>query len=1120
LLAAFVLWSVNETYPEQFPIELDREFYEFLVTEKFPINESRLSRQLRGIPEDPTQSTGGNYLVCEPTEAMEIEHREPALESPEVKAIAFYLPQFHRIPENDKWWGDGFTEWTYVKRARPFFRGHNQPRVPADLGYYDLTDAEVRLKQAELAQRYGIYGFCYYHYRFGTKRLLEMPFSEVLKSAVPSLPFCLCWANENWTRRWDGLDQEILIAQNYSFENDRAFLEELIPAFEDSRYIKIDGRPLLIVYQPGDIPKPADTFAVWRRIAKASGFPELYIAGVHTFGWFGDPREHGMDAAIEFPIHFWVQASGKGEMCDIEQVDPKFNGDIKSYYLFKTCSTSRPRPSYTLFKGVMPMWDNTARRMEKATLLHTSNLVPESYHGWLRHVVDYTHRNLKGDERLIFINAWNEWGEGCYLEPDQTHGRALLRATRLALNTKKIADSPNRDIRQVASRRRDDLEIVFVSHDAFRAGAQRLLLALVKWLAETLGVRPKIILRRGGVLERDFAQLGPILRIESVSEPMLSTEVKRFIGNSASLVYVNTLVPGEIAAIAAELGVPVITHVHELENAIQRWCDKDLLNRILKVTDHFIAAAEPVAHNLIRQHGIEPDRVTVVNEFIECSYGDASHVDKVRLRHELHLAEREFIVFGCGTTDWRKGPDLFVDVAREVKELGKEDMHFYWIGGGTVEERQLLEARIRSCGLKGRVDMLGEVTEPRTYFQSGDVFLLTSREDPFPLVCLEAADCGLPIVCFGGVGGMPDFVGDDVGFVVPFGNTKSMAENLIFLSANAQVKDQLGARAHEKVRRENDVSHAAPKILETIQFVCERVSRGARLSDAKAPTVSIIVPNYNHASFLGCRLDSIVHQEFVDYEVIVLDDASTDNSREIMDCYRKDHQFRFIFNDQNSGSAFKQWQKGLNEARGEYIWFAESDDYAAPAFLSKLVSVLEANPSVGLVYCQSNLVDRNNVILGDACDWTDDLDRLRWRQDFFNEGRAEIRDFLSKKNTIPNASAVLLRSSVLKTIGDIDGSFKLCGDWFLWVQVLFHSNIAYVADRLNFWRQASSNSRICPPGVLEWEEGQRVLGYLSRELKLSDSETNEVLSAFSQRCRRWLKDSAGVNPDIGLIGMD
>jgi GT2 family glycosyltransferase len=345
-----------------------------------------------------------------------------------VRAIAFYLPQYHPIPENDAWWGKGFTEWANVARAKPLFPGHRQPRVPADLGFYDLRLADVREAQAELAARYGLAGFCYYYYWFGGKRLLERPLLEMLALKRPDFPFCVCWANENWTRRWDGHDDEILIRQQHSPEDDRLFLETLLPCLQDERYIRVNGRPLLLLYRPQLLPDVAHTTAIWRQAAREAGLGNLYLAAVQSEGaaWDNDPRPWGFDAAVEFPPHGLAVPTARPS---------GFRGGGRFFDYARSAERfmARPVPSYPLLRSVMPSWDNSPRRGEHADIFLNGS--PEAYGRWLEAMVRQT-RHLKfGDERILFINAWNEWAEGNTLEPDDEHGHAYLEATARELVT-------------------------------------------------------------------------------------------------------------------------------------------------------------------------------------------------------------------------------------------------------------------------------------------------------------------------------------------------------------------------------------------------------------------------------------------------------------------------------------------------------------------------------------------------------------------------------------------------------------------------------------------------------------------------------------------------------------
>lgn len=362
-----------------------------------------------------------------------------------IRAIAFYLPQFYPIPENDKWWGKGFTEWTNVVKAQPLFPGHYQPHIPADLGFYDLRLPEVRQAQAYLASEYGIYGFCYYHYWFNGKRLLERPFNEVLASGSPDFPFCLCWANHNWTRRWDGSDKEILMPQEYSQEDDREHIKWLGNVFKDDRYIKIGGKPLFLVYRANEIPNPLKTISIWREEARNLGIGELFLARVESFDERGDPAVLGFDAAVEFqpdwlnlgnPLRKGKPASGLARKLGLPYSAYDFRfiyqyNQIFDYGLMVDCMLKRPSPGYKRFPAVTPSWDNTPRWKSNRIILKDSS--PAIYENWLRAVIRKTTSN-NADENIIFINAWNEWGEGNHLEPCQKWGRAYLEATQRALN--------------------------------------------------------------------------------------------------------------------------------------------------------------------------------------------------------------------------------------------------------------------------------------------------------------------------------------------------------------------------------------------------------------------------------------------------------------------------------------------------------------------------------------------------------------------------------------------------------------------------------------------------------------------------------------------------------------
>jgi lipopolysaccharide biosynthesis protein len=352
-----------------------------------------------------------------------------AVGSRRVKLIAFYLPQFHLIPENEEWWGPGFTEWTNVTRARPLYEGHPQPRLPKDLGFYDLRVPETRRAQAELARRFGIHGFCYYYYWFDGRRLLERPIDEVVRSFDPDFPFCICWANENWTRRWDGLDEQVLVRQSYSLDSSRRFIREVIPMLRDPRYVSYRGRPVLLVYRALEIPRLAETLAMWRDECAAAGVGEIHLAAVR-FWDVVDVQSLGFDAAVDFPPHHLkVQDIAH----TLPGLAPDFEGLIYDYRdaARKNLESRGHGYDQLTHRAVMLAWDNSPRRGKAAHIAHGAT--PEAYREWLHGVLEQEMEYNPEPESLVFINAWNEWGEGATLEPDMHFGMGFLEATRDAL---------------------------------------------------------------------------------------------------------------------------------------------------------------------------------------------------------------------------------------------------------------------------------------------------------------------------------------------------------------------------------------------------------------------------------------------------------------------------------------------------------------------------------------------------------------------------------------------------------------------------------------------------------------------------------------------------------------
>lgn len=363
--------------------------------------------------------------------------------SNKLKPIAIHLPQFHPVKENDEWWGKGFTEWTNVTKAQPLFKDHYQPHLPSDLGYYDLRLEEARIAQEEMARAYGIHGFCFYHYWFNGKRILEEPVYRKLKNKKEDLPFMLCWANENWTRTWNGGDKDVLLHQEYSHDDDRQHMQVLLEYFNDDRYIKVNGKPVFIIYRPKLFPNIKETIKIWREAVKAAGFPDLYIGFARTFEYTDAVDKEGFDFAFEFQPNFANRPDTLNDStykryfhAAMRKINLKVKNTFKNIYDYEAYAEKQIESGFkeNTYPTITPMWDNSARRSVNYFILHNST--PQKYKRWLQHIVKKFQWNSM-PESFLFINAWNEWAEGNHLEPCRKWGNQYLKAT------KEIVDQEN-----------------------------------------------------------------------------------------------------------------------------------------------------------------------------------------------------------------------------------------------------------------------------------------------------------------------------------------------------------------------------------------------------------------------------------------------------------------------------------------------------------------------------------------------------------------------------------------------------------------------------------------------------------------------------------------------------
>lgn len=978
------------------------------------------------------------------------------------KAIAFYLPQFHPVPENDQWWGRGFTEWTNVSKALPQFLGHHQPRLPGELGFYDLRLVDVMRRQTELARLYGVHGFCFHHYWFAGRRLLERPVDQFLESDI-DFPFCLCWANENWTRRWDGMDHDVLLGQVYNDDNDEAFIRDLLPYLKDPRYIRLDGRPLVIVYRPSLLPDCRATLEHWRRYAREHGVGELFL-GMVQFD-IEDPRVYGFDAALEFPPH--KLASGLPSINqELEIANPNYEGYVVDYGAVVDRARHWPVPAYPMFRGVFPGWDNEARKPGRGYTFARST--PARYREWLADSVKYASAHPVAGEQVVFINAWNEWAEGAHLEPDRRYGYAYLQATRDVLSIEARPQGSN-----------DQRKVAVVAHDAHPHGAQYLSLNFLREFTR-MGVPVEAVLLGGGILEPDFRSVAhtTLLDAAHVGDGDLAIAARSLRERGVEVAIANTTVSGRFARHLRNAGIEVVSLVHELPGVIEQYGLANHARDIAECASHVVFAAEEVRAGFERYAQLSPGQAKIRPQGLYKRNALRHDIERVRreLREELGLGADAEVVLCVGYADLRKGVDLFVEMGRLVAQK-RPATHFVWVGHPDLGiEQQVSEAVARS-GFSGRFHFVGRRSDTDKFYAGADLYALTSREDPYPSVVLEAFDVALPVVGFSGTGGLDTMIQQHGGVLVPMEDTVAFG-----LACEAFLDDSASRQA---------AGHRGQAWIDAEYSFRAYVMDLLALTRMAKPKVSVVVPNYNYARYLQERIDSIQNQTLPVYEIIVLDDASSDESLDVLGDMnsRSSVPLRVVPASKNSGSVFRQWLKGVELARGDLVWIAEADDLADAGFLEGVAAPMQ-DSSVVMSYCQSSQIDGAGATLSaDYLEYVRDVGHARWTRSFVATLADELESGFAVKNTIPNVSAVVFRRrellEVLSTHIDEISSYRIAGDWLTYLKLLERGRLAFVPAAMNHHRRHASGVTIGSDNFPHLREVMRVQKFARDRFALS-----------------------------------
>jgi len=979
-------------------------------------------------PEHEGQAPGAVKRATRPSPHFEEFRPVPPHAHRKARLLAYYLPQFHHVAENDSWWGKGFTDWTNLGRAQPRFVGHLQPRIPRDLGYYSLDDPATLPRQIEMAKGAGLSGFVFYYYWFNRHRLLDKPLEQLLADPALDFPFCVMWANENWTRRWDGLEREILIAQEYRESDDAALIANFARLFADPRYIRVQNRPLLMIYRVTVIPEATARIARWRQLFRELHGEDPVIIMAQSLGDY-DPEPYGLDGAVEFPPHKLSQQTPRiNEGLDL--LDPDFSATVHDYEDLAATSLALEQPPYPLIKTIAPGWDNDPRREGKGLVLHNST--PAKYQTWLENLVAHAQKHTFFGEKLLCVNAWNEWAEGAFLEPDIHFGAAYLNATARALVARDMADFT--------------AGILLVGHDAQPHGAQLLLLHLARKLKRQWGIKVHLLLLGVGPLLGQYYETAEVS--VAYDTTIIGDLLDKYRESGIRAAIINSAAAARVVPWCEQRGIRATLLVHEMPQLLKEY-NLEVQARlggnaasVIVFSSQFLADKFSAAVNLTTANPV----VLPQGNYQNIRYNAPA---RARIRRELGLEDEDFLILGAGFAHLRKGFDLFLQLARKFIGL-RADVHFLWAGDIEFMLKTYLGPEIAAAAATGRFHLIPFTERVGDYFAAADIFALTSREDPYPTVVMEALACGVPCVAFDGAGGIPELLRRErAGRVAKLADTEDFLIQLTALLDHEKLyamRPRLAAMAAEKF----DFSRYTEALLRHAQPALQ--------------TISASIINYNYAAYLPGRLASIFGQTYPIKEILLLDDASTDDSLNIAEANAAaaKRELTVLTSDTNSGSPFAQWRRAAEAATGAYLWLCEADDECAPDFLSRLVEAMARAQNPILAFTDSRAIDETGrQTMPSYQSYYFDSGAKHLTSSLIAGAAAFARATLPTRNLIPNISAVLFRRTALlralDTIPDLT-TFRLAGDWRLYLTLLLSEpgDVIYIAEPLNTHRRHSA----------------------------------------------------------------
>jgi len=899
-----------------------------------------------------------------------------------VKPIAFYLPQYHPIPENDAWWGKGFTEWNNVTRARPLFRHHQQPRIPERLGYYDLRNPETQEAQAELAGAFGVHGFCYYYW-FNGRKLLNRPIEQMLESGKPDFPFCICWANENWSRNWDGQHRHVLLQQDYSPEGTLAFIQDIIPMMRDPRYIRHEGKPVLVVYRISNIPDWRRVADRWRDECRKAGLGEIHLCAVR-FGLEtlqGQPYEHGLDSYVLFPPHEAAREDIRDMVADLH---PEFGGELFSYDAVIDGDLERFEEGYPwpVHRGAMMAWDNTARRHFASRIFQGAT--PPKFRGWLRNILRQEDAHNPSSESLLFINAWNEWAEGTYLEPDQQFGTAYLEAVQSALEgydvsaagtplaTGKIpAPVEGLQVSRLRAARlldqnvqrqwlpgqaevdADQFSLLLCAHISGHQlyGGERSLLDVIRAF-EGLGYNLVVTLPSGnnpdyiadilphvtGIYVLPYPQWRedrePIERLTLCFEQII-------LDHKISAVHANTITLIEPLEAARRLGVRTVTHARELVTMDEGLCNQigqtasEIIANVLQRNDAIIANSNATAQTFAK-----PGKTFLAYNAVTADAFTPAGQPKATIR------------FGIVSSNLpKKGVADFVEtVRRHGHELGNAE--FIVVGPERPETQAWME-EIALGDLPDNLKFVGYRESPQLAMDELDVLLsLSEFAESFGRTIAEAAAAGKPTIAYHW-GAVPEVIKDGkTGLLVGYRDINALADAMKSLAASPERVFQMGQAA----RRFVEARFSQEELQNSLRKAYKKILTGAKPAlSAPLTKPTIVIPIYNAAeAFADCLAALLDHTPKGGYRAILVNDASTDpRIAQLLEGVADQDHITAVTNTKNLGYT-RSINLAIRMREGSDIVLLNSDARVTANWLDGLQLAARRTEKVGTVTAMSD----------------------------------------------------------------------------------------------------------------------------------------------------------------------